>query len=318
MDKKINILYTFDTRFWRLAAVSMYSLLKNKKPDSAHTIYCMVAPHTRGKRQIQKIIQRFPNTNLVWRAIKKQENPFRNHDFSRWSPVIFYRLFAGKIFPNINKLLYLDSDTLIYDDVSELYNTDISKHTLAAVPDMAPREDPNNPNGKYVSNFAKEHLKNGTYFNSGVLLINTKKQTESIALLTQTKVKLKYPDQDILNVALQTQIKPLDLKYNTAPGAPYIPKHFSKKQATDATKHPIIHHFYVAKPYHYQYIPRDTYSAFYKAATAIGMHPDDFLKHEVKHLRRRNKAANQPSKTLSPLRVHNDKITFFGITIIRI
>ena len=316
MDKKIDILYAFDTRFWKLATVSMYSLLKHQSPDTKCTIYCMVAPHTHGQRQIKKIFQRFPNARLVWRTIKKHENPFFEYDFSRWSPVIFYRLFAGQIFPEVDKLLYLDSDTLICDDLTELYNTDISKYTMGAVQDMAPRKDPNNKNGIYVANFAKKHLKNGPYFNSGVLLINTKEQTKNIDLLKNIKVKLTYPDQDILNVALQGKIKPLDLKYNMVPGLP-IPIHFTEQQSIDATKNPVIHHFYAAKPYHYQHVPRDAYSAFYKATTEIGMHPDDFLNHEIKHLQRRNKQLNKPSKILSPLRVYNNKITFFGITIAR-
>lgn len=274
----------------------------------------MVAPHTRGKHQIKKILQRFPNANMVWRTIKKNENPFYEYDFSRWSPVIFYRLFAGQIFPDVKKLLYLDSDTLILNDLSELYNTDISKYTIGAVPDMAPHEDLNNPNGIYVADFAKKHLKNGPYFNSGVLLINTKEQTKNIELLKNIKAELKYPDQDILNIALQGKIKPLDLKYNIAPGL-FIPKHFPKPQAIDAIKTPFILHFYAAKPYHYNHVPRDAYSAFYKTTTEIGMHPDDFLNHEIKYIQHKNKNLNKASKIIPPFRVHNNKITLFGITM---
>ncbi len=57
------------------------------------------------------------------------------------------------------KILYLDSDTLICDDLSELFYTDISKYTLGAIQDMAPRDDINNPNGKYVNEFERNIIK---------------------------------------------------------------------------------------------------------------------------------------------------------------
>ena len=223
---EINVLYTFDTRFWKLAAVSIYSLLENKNADTKCTIYCMVAPRTRGRRHIMKIIRAFDGAGLVWRTVRKSQNPFRRCDFSRWSPVIFYRLFAGRIFPNVEKILYIDSDTLIRGDLSELFQTDIKNYAMGAIQDMAPREDPNNKNGKYVSEFAKKYLENGPYFNSGVLLINCKKMAKNHELFQNHHVIQKYPDQDLLNVALKGQIKPLHPKYNYAPGV-NIPNHFS-------------------------------------------------------------------------------------------
>ena len=64
---------------------------------------------------------------------------------------------------------------MILGDLAELYNTDITQYASGAVIDMAPVMDVKNPNGQYVRNFSENYLKNGPYFNSGVLLINTKK-----------------------------------------------------------------------------------------------------------------------------------------------
>lgn len=312
---EINVLYAFDTKFWKLAAVSMYSLLKNQNSDTRCTIYCMVAPHTAGRRQIiKKIIKHFPNVRLVWRPIKKSENPYKSYDFSRWSPVIFYRLFASQIFPNVDKMLYLDSDTLVCADLTELFNTDISNYAMGAVRDMAPTEDPINPNGVYAKEFSEKYLNRGPYFNSGVLLLNMKNMAKSQQLLTNVKATLKYPDQNILNVGLLGQIHQLDLKYNLVPGLS-IPKTFPPEQATAAKTAPAILHFYAAKPYYYTWVPREAYSIFYKTSTALGMYPEDFIALEQKYLRRR---ARKASKIIAPLRVHNDRITLFGITLTRL
>lgn len=313
---EINVLYAFDTRFWRMAAVSIYSLMKNKAPDTIYNIYCMVPPHTHGRKKIENISKSFPGRGtFIWRTIKKSENPFQTYYFSRWSPVIFYRLFAHKIFPEIDKLLYLDSDTMILDDLSILYNTDISQYAAGAVIDMAPVMDTQNPNGQYVRFFSEKYLKNGPYFNSGVLLLNTKNMTKNEMLLKNTKVKLKYPDQDILNAALAGKIKPLELKYNLAPGIK-IPKTFPKYQADDAKSAPAILHFYSGKPYNYETTPREIYALFYNTAIQIGMRPDDFIKQEKQHKRHHN---HTDTKTNIPfLRIRKDKITLFGIISIQV
>ena len=289
----------------------MHSLLANKKPDTDITIYCMVAPHTNGKRQIQKMISGFSRAGLVWRVIKKSENPFQSYDYSRWSPVIFYRLIACSIFPNIDKLLYLDSDTLVCGDLSELFNTNISNYALGAVRDMAPTEDADNPNGKYVREFAENHLQNDAYFNSGILLINLKNMATNQQLLLDVKVPLKYPDQDILNVGLYKQIKPLALKYNFAPGVK-ISKNFTGRDRNADQDYKILH-FYTAKPYYYQYVPHDMYTMFYKHCTALNFYPDEFVADEQKHFCKQK----QSTRTNIPfLRIQNNTIRLFGIKII--
>lgn len=307
---EINVLYAFDSRFWKLAATSMHSLLTTQATDTHITIFCMVPPRTRGKRTIQKMISETPGAGLVWRVVKKSENPFQSYDYSRWSPVIFYRLIAHRIFPNISKLLYLDSDTLVCGDLGPLYNTDISQHTMGAVRDMAPTEDTDNPNGKYVRDFAAAHLGNGPYFNSGVLLLNLQNMAKNEQLLTNVKVDLKYPDQDILNIALRDKIKPLPLKYNFAPGVK-ISTNFTGNDRRADTDYTILH-FYTAKPYYYQYIPHDIYALFYKHCTALGIYPDDFINDEQKHLRRRRISR----RTVIPfVHISGPNLYLFGIKI---
>ena len=74
-----------------------------------------------------------------------------------YTPYCFLRLFADLIPEIPEKILYLDTDTLIADDISELYAADISEYELGAVLDY------------YGHRFMGYH-----YFNSGVLLLNMK------------------------------------------------------------------------------------------------------------------------------------------------
>ena len=269
-NRNINVLYSFDNKFWRIALVSMASALNTKYPDTNITIYCMVAPHTHGRRKIDKFVRKHGG-RLVWRVINKDENPFVNFAFLRWSPVIFYRLFACNIFPDVEKMLYLDSDTLVMRDLCELFNTDISNYAVGAVRDIAPTNDPLNPSGAYVAHFKEDYLKHDLYVNSGVLLLNLPKMQTMLDKLLAVSVPLRYPDQDVINVALDGAIKSLELKYNFVPNTK-ISRKFDEAEVVAAQTTPVILHYYATKPYikDAQYVPVDLYNLYNDIAHSVG------------------------------------------------
>lgn len=310
---EINILYCFDNNFWKMAAVSINSLIETKSPNTTVNIYCMVAPHTHGRRKIKKIIGQ--NGNLIWKTISKKQNPYINHDYSRWSPVIFYRLFAHNVFPKLNKLLYIDSDTLIQSDLTELYNTDISKHALAAVRDMAPINIPNDKNGQYVREFKEKYLKHDLYINSGVLLLNLQ-HLRTIPTPWETNCKLTYPDQDILNTVFDGKILELPLRYNCIPYYS-VDKKFKLSERNFVKEHIHIAHFYAVKPYYYDFVSRETYSMFASAANKIGLYPEDFIKQDAKKQRKKAKKQKTDNSTGIPfLRIDKKGyLRLFGIRI---
>ena len=117
----VNVLYCFDTKFWRMAAVSIESLLSNAKDTTQITVHCIVAQGTKGHRKIKKIIKSHKSgAGLVWRVIKPNDNPYQDYKFdrSRWSPATYYRLLACRIFKHLDKILYLDSDTMVCRDIA--------------------------------------------------------------------------------------------------------------------------------------------------------------------------------------------------------
>lgn len=311
---EINVLYSFDNNFWRMAAVSIVSLMESKNPDTHINVHCMVAPHTHGWRKIKKIIGQ--GGKLIWHVVPKHKNPYAGVDYSRWSPVIFYRLFAHEIFTNIDKLLYLDSDTLINDDLTELYNTDISKYAFGAVRDMALINIPKHPAGEYVKEFKEKYLKHDLYINSGVLLLNLNylRTTQSP---WKTDCTLKYPDQDILNVVFDGKILELPLRYNTVSNGIYDKK-FPLSERNFIKKKIHIEHFYAAcKPYIYHPLNRETYAKFSHTARKIGLHPDDFIQQDIKRHKKSLRKHKHDSSTGIPF-VKIDKrghLRLFGMKI---
>ena len=119
---------------------------------------------------------------------------------THYTPYILVRLFSDKIEELPDKVLYLDSDLVIYKDIKPLFDTKIDNYDFAAVVD-------------YIGQF----FINKKYINSGVLLMNIKKMKEEGKFekcrnMVITK-KMLLPDQTALNEICEDKIY-LPRKYN--------------------------------------------------------------------------------------------------------
>lgn len=132
---------------------------------------------------------------------------YKEHIFSspnnldRFTPYALLRIFAD-YFDLPDKIIYLDVDTVINNDIAELYNQDIEGYEVGVVRDV----------------FLFGQRLHKTYFNSGMLLMNMKKIKETGYLektreLCRTK-KMVFLDQDALNFSV-TYKKMLDRKFNS-------------------------------------------------------------------------------------------------------
>lgn len=148
-------------------------------------------------------------------------------EFNHITVEAFFRYFIPELFPQYNKVIYLDSDILVLNDLKSLYETDITNYSLAAISDrfiqkvlktkMSSFPNENMTVDKYFE--TKLHKKTKDYFNSGVLLLNSDKMRRENALqklldFTIKNSPLIFPDQDALNGVFENDVKYLDNKYN--------------------------------------------------------------------------------------------------------
>lgn len=119
-----------------------------------------------------------------------------------WGGVMnLMRIVLTKILPNEDKVLYLDIDTIVNDDISELWDIDISNYYAAGVRDTP------------------DLNKNGLYVNAGVMLFNLKKMREDHIddkwLEIAHGPKRRFALQDPMNEALRGKIYELPTQYNS-------------------------------------------------------------------------------------------------------
>lgn len=136
--------------------------------------------------------------------IFKSEMRFSRNLKTSFTPYCMLRLFADKLdLPD--KIIYLDTDTVINDDLSRLFDIDIEDYELGAVSDIY--------NWASINRWFRKF-----YFNSGVLLLNMKKirQTKMLQRARDicNKRKMLYADQDALNFASR-DVKRLSVIFNS-------------------------------------------------------------------------------------------------------
>ena len=126
-----------------------------------------------------------------------------------WSSEIFHRLYIPKLLPDADKIIYLDSDTIVLSDLNDLYDENTDNCYAAAVKDIT----------EYIDEYCNR-LNLDRYFNSGVLLLNITKLREDDAFnkfiqFAQNNSDIIFcPDQDILNVVFKNNIKFIDYNWN--------------------------------------------------------------------------------------------------------
>jgi lipopolysaccharide biosynthesis glycosyltransferase len=123
-----------------------------------------------------------------------------------YTSAILGRLHAGNVLPgDIERVVYLDADTLVLDDLTKLYGLDLGESPLGAVlADNTPRHWMNHP--ALLERCPRYAGNPPDYFNSGVLLIDLAKwrsdnvTEQAVQLFHRFATGLICPDQEILNV----------------------------------------------------------------------------------------------------------------------
>ncbi len=124
------------------------------------------------------------------------------------SEVAFFKFRLCEIFDTVDRMLYLDGDTLVYPEAIGVFDADISDVYAGVVADMP---------AMYQR---QEHKAFGLarYFNSGVMYLNLEKMRADGIASELDKRNEASPgiglDQDVLNCVFHEKVKWLGLRYN--------------------------------------------------------------------------------------------------------
>lgn len=230
----IYLVTSTNNNYARPWAVMMNSLLMNKVSANPVQIYVLHGGISGiNMRKMKESIKKF---NVPLHFIRMNDTWLKGIDTKRFrhGKEAFYRIFIPNIVEKkIEKVLYLDCDLIVLKDITELWNTDVKNHYLAAV---------QNPRLPMIEK--PLGISSNDYFNSGVLLINVKKWRENhisqkvIRFIRNNPKKIQFADQDGLNKVLHDKWLRLDKKWN-------YPAFHLKEKSSPA----IIHYITGKKPW---------------------------------------------------------------------
>lgn len=246
MDKnKIHVFYACDENFLKFTMVSIQSLKDNASKDFEYHIHIL---HSNISKKSQASTLALSDSAFeisfddVSDYLKSIEYKLHTRDY--YSKTTYYRLFISEMFPELDKALYIDSDTIVLGDVSELYNYDLKDNLVGACNEQAMVQV--DTYGKYVEQCVG--VDRNHFFNAGVLLINCVQFREQKVLEQFVKLLHEYKfivtqDEDYLNVICAGKVLWVDNRWNVEMFGNILfpPEEFK-----------IIHYIMVSKPWHYK------------------------------------------------------------------
>ena len=191
----INLVLAVDSRYAPAAAVAIRSTVNNTQ--GRITFYVVDCGLT--EEEGEKIRSSVPESNDVTLLFL----PLPENGFAKKIGVAWAKLDVIRMVP-VEKVLYLDADTLVRASIKSLWDVDLRGREIGAVVDVG------FPNGH-------DAITRGPYFNAGVLLIDLAKVRMRMHDLEKLAWRMKdsrFQDQDALNLHFKNEWLPLDLTWN--------------------------------------------------------------------------------------------------------
>ena len=219
-ENLIPIVFATDDNYVPLLSVALRSILDNASKNYLYKIYILNTELS--EENIEKINafncnkMQIEYVNVAERMEKINKDKIHLRDY--YTKAIYYRIFIPDLFPQYDKILYVDCDVVLLEDISKLYNQSLDDNIFIAVHEetMTVMDVFGNYSEKFLG------VKRENYFNSGLLLINVKKYIEEkieerfIAFMHKYKFEVA-PDQDYLNFLCKDKVKYVDVGWNKTP-----------------------------------------------------------------------------------------------------
>lgn len=150
----------------------------------------------------------YPLPNKVETMNVSKQTFFRSDSpnmlYNRWSYMVLMRAALSKLFPDLDKVLSIDADTIVCKDLGSLWEMDMSEYYVAGVKEPE-----------------KTRIYDRIYINAGVTFWNLdlmRKEKADDLYIERLNIKnYLYLEQDCLNEMFQGRIKTIGGHYNTTP-----------------------------------------------------------------------------------------------------
>ncbi len=228
--KEGHVLFCSDDKGYMQLTIALYSLLKHAETDRPLCVSIFTggdnALSAEHYAALETLVTKYPFAKLdivdVSPILVKYQTVFYNPNVP-WGILTWARCFIGEVFKEEKgNIVYLDIDTLICSDLSELYELDLGSNVLAAVYEESRQEGMSRGAAFWQGPIMDPRAER--YFNAGVQVFNLHIfQSENILATiadwySQHRVEATRCDQDALNALFWNRTHPLPIAYNYTDG----------------------------------------------------------------------------------------------------
>ena len=264
-EQIIPVFFAVDDNFIKYMIVSMKSMIENSDATKHYNFHILnTYISEKWKNKVLELKQNnidiyFNNVDSYLESIS-DKLPLRDY----YSKTTYFRLFIAEMFPQYEKAIYIDSDTIVVGDISKLYNHDLKDNYVGACTDQVFNQI------ELYGDYAEKVLgiNRKLVFNAGMMLINCKlfrenKMLDRFINLLNTYNFIVTQDEDYLNILCKDHVLWLDNGYNTQ---------IIGKIQVQEKDYKIIHYNMVFKPWHYEECTLSNY--FWKYAKKTNVYND--------------------------------------------
>ena len=210
-----DFLLVSDNNYVKNLGICTYSIMYNmcREVEKVRLFIMDCGIDAENRQRLRGQTARFKNAEIIFCDISERVAEIARSMHSPWHRSIYGRLFAAeamKIRTDVNRLLYMDCDTLMDRPVTELFDMDMHGRCVAAVADA------DEDRRKEALGMPEESV----YINSGVLLIDLplwidRNAGERITeYIRSCRDVLQYPDQDAISAVMWDDMRVIPLEYN--------------------------------------------------------------------------------------------------------
>ncbi len=243
--KHIPVFYACDDNFVKYTIVSIRSMMEHASEDEDYVIHIMNTDICQEMKEILYSMQNdrfqicFDDVTDYLKSIHAKL-PIRDY----YSKTTYYRLFIAEMFPEYDKAIYIDSDTIVLGDISELYHHELGENFVGAATDQVMIQV--DTYGTYVEKVIG--IDRNRFFNAGVLLINCRQFRDHGVLDQFIELLHMYnfvvtQDEDYLNLICKDKVLWIEQQWNTQVFGTI---------AYGEEEFKILHFIMVSKPWHYK------------------------------------------------------------------
>ena len=261
--KEVPVSYGLNNDIYFPTLVSITSILLNANNNTYYKIYILVSSNrtqfsNENKRKFKHLERKYKMCKIF--IIEINDKIFSFAKLGKYPTPTYYRIIIARLLPNEKRIIYIDGDTLILRDLTEMIYLKMNNKIIMGFID----------HGDSLSK--KYNLKSHIYITAGVLLINLeviRKEniTEKFFDSMKKNKFMNQQDQSLINLVLNEKIGLLPPKYgiwafwnikdllthNKYYKNNRLFTYYKNSELIKAYKNPGILHFVRQKPYTTKY-----------------------------------------------------------------